>query len=267
MTIDFGAGYTVADTDLQPSGFKQWRALTGRILRTMIGRGDLFIAVLTPLVFTLGFYLPLKYVMSVRGIDYAQYVMPIIVLQTMAFTMMTNAQLAAFETMNGFNERMQAMPIAALAPLGARISAGLLRSIVALAAAIGFGYAIGFRFVAGAGQALLFCAFALAVSLVLSLGADALGVITKNPQALSQALSLPTLILGMLSCGFVPVTGFPEWIQPFVRNQPISQFSISMQAMTTTGVSFHVLWPSLIWLGGAAAIFVPLGAWASRRRG
>jgi ABC-2 type transport system permease protein len=267
MTIDFSTGYAGSHDDLHPNGFQQWRALTARIMRTMIGRGELFIAVLIPLVFTLGFYLPLKYVMSVRDIDYAQYVMPIIVLQTMAFTMMSNAQLAAFETMNGFNERMQAMPIAALAPLGARITAGMFRSVLALAAAIGFGYMIGFRFVAGAGQAVLFCAFALAVGLVLSLGADAIGVITKNPQALSQALSLPTLILGMLSCGFVPVTGFPEWIQPFVRNQPISQFSISMQAMTTTGVSFHVLWPSLVWIGGAAALFVPLGVWANRRRG
>ncbi|WP_068271187.1 ABC transporter permease [Aldersonia kunmingensis] len=262
--IDFSAA---AHERLSPNGFKQWRALLGRIMRTMIGRGELVVAVLTPLVFTLGFYLPLKYVMSVRGIDYAQYVMPIIVLQTMAFTMMSNAQLAAFETMNGFNERMQTMPVASLAPLGARICAGIVRSIVALAAAIGFGYIIGFEFVAGLGQAVLFCVFSLAVSLVLSLGADALGVITKNPQALSQALALPTLILGMLSCGFVPVTGFPEWIQPFVRNQPISQFSISMQAMTTTGVSLDLLWPSLVWLAGAAALFVPVGVWASRRRG
>jgi ABC-2 type transport system permease protein len=264
-TIVFGA--SAAHENLRPNGFKQWSALLGRIMRTMISRGELIVAVLTPLVFTLGFYLPLKYVMSVRDVDYAQYVMPIIVLQTMSFTMMSNAQLAAFETMNGFNERMQTMPIASLAPLGARICAGIFRSIVALAAAIGFGYLIGFEFVAGFGQAALFCAFALAVSLVLSLGADAIGVITKNPQALSQALSLPTLILGMLSVGFVPITGFPEWIQPFVRNQPISQFSISMQAMTTTGVSFHTLWPSLLWIGGAAAVFVPLGVWASRRRG
>ncbi|MCX5044007.1 ABC transporter permease [Aldersonia sp. NBC_00410] len=267
MTIDFSTGYAGSNDDLQPNGFQQWRALTGRTMRTMVGRSQLFVAILIPLVFTLGYYLPLKYVMSVRGVDYAQYVMPIVVLQTMAFTMMSNAQLAAFETMNGFNERMQAMPVAALAPLGARITAGQCRSIVALAAAIGFGHVIGFRFVAGTGQAMLFCVFALAVGLVLSLGADALGVITKNPQALSQALALPTLILGMLSCGFVPATGFPEWIQPFVRNQPISQFSISMQAMTTTGVSFHVLWPSLLWLGGAAALFVPLGVWASGRRG
>jgi ABC-2 type transport system permease protein len=264
-TIVFGEA--AAHENLRPNGFKQWRALLGRILRTMIGRGELVVAVLIPLVFTLGFYLPLKYVMSVRGVDYAQYVMPIIVLQTMSFTMMSNAQLAAFETMNGFNERMQTMPVASLAPLGARICAGIFRSIIALAAAIGFGYLIGFEFDAGLGQAALFCAFSLAVSLVLSLGADALGVITKNPQALSQALALPTLILGMLSCGFVPVTGFPEWIQPFVRNQPISQFSLSMQAMTDGGVTWDVLWPSLLWIGGAAALFLPLGVWASRRRG
>ncbi|MBD0322006.1 MAG: ABC transporter permease [Aldersonia sp.] len=250
---------------ITPSALGQWRALAGRIIRTMVGRGDLFIAVLAPLVFTVGFYLPLRYVMSFRGIDYAQFVMPIIVLQTMAFTMMSNAQLAAFESMNGFNDRMRTMPVATLAPMAARVTAGFFRSTVALAAAIAFGYVIGFRFVA-VGQALLFCAFALAVSTVLSLGADGLGVFTKNPQALSQALSLPTLILGMLSTGFVPETGFPEWVRPFARNQPVSQFATAMGDMAAGGVTWHVLWPSLVWLSALAAVFVPLGIWASRRR-
>lgn len=252
---------------IEPTALRQWFALTERIVRTMVTRGDLLIAVIAPLVFTVGYYLPLRYVMQFRGVDYAQYVMPIIVLQTMAFTMMSNAQLAAFETMTGFNSRMQTMPVAALAPLSARITAGFVRSTIALAAALAFGHVIGFRFTAGLAQAVLFCAFSLAFSTVLSLGADGLGVVTKSPQALSQALSLPTLILGMLSCGFVPITGFPEWTQPFVRNQPISQFSISMQDMTNGGVTFHTLWPSLVWLVGATLVFVPFGLWASARRG
>ncbi|WP_067470164.1 ABC transporter permease [Nocardia amamiensis] len=256
------AGLPVA----RPSAFAQWRALTGRIVRTMATKGELIAAVVTPLVFTVGFYLPLRYVMKFQGIDYAQFVMPIIVLQTMAFTMMSNAQVAAFEAMTGLSTRLQTMPIGTLVPFSARISAGLVRSVTSLAAAVLFGHIIGFRFVAGFGQAVLFCVFSLAIGTVLAIGADALGSLTKSPESLSQALTLPTLIFGMLSCGFVPERSFPEWIRPFVRNQPISQFSFALRDMAADGVSWQVLWVPLVWVLGLAAAFVPLAIWASVRR-
>ncbi|MGW0251882.1 ABC transporter permease [Nocardia goodfellowii] len=250
----------------EPSSFAQWRALTGRIVWTMATKGELIVALVTPLVFTLGFYLPLKFVMKVQGIDYAQFVMPIIVLQTMAFTMMSNAQLSAFEALTGLSSRLQTMPIGTLVPLSARISAGLVRSTTSLIAAILFGHMIGFRFIAGFGQAALFCLFSLAVGTVLAIGADGLGSLTKSPEALSQALTLPTLIFGMLSCGFVPERSFPEWIRPFARNQPISQFSFAMRDMAADGVTWQVLWVPLVWLIGAALVFIPFAVWASVRR-
>jgi ABC-2 type transport system permease protein len=266
VTATTAAGLFAELPPARPSSFAQWRALTGRIVRTMATKGELIVAVVTPLVFTLGFYLPLRYVMKVRGIDYAQFVMPIIVLQTMSFTMMSNAQIAAFESMTGLSARMQTMPIGTLVPLTSRICAGLVRSVTSLAAAVAFGYLIGFRFVAGLGQAVLFLVFSLLVGTVLAVGADALGSLTRSPESLSQALTLPTLIFGMLSCGFVPESGFPPWIRPFVRNQPISQFSFAMRDMAAGGVSWQVLWVPLVWLGGLAVVFVPLAVWASVRR-
>lgn len=251
---------------VRPSSFAQWRALTGRIVRTMATKGELIVAVLTSLVVTIAFYLPLRYVMKVQGIDYAQYVMPIVVLQTMSMTMMSNAQLAAFEALTGLSTRMQTMPIGTLVPLTSRICAGLVRSVVSLIATLAFGYLIGFRFQAGVGQALLFCAFALAIGVALTLGADALGSLTKSPESLSQALTLPILIFGMLSTGFVPESSFPEWIQPFARNQPISQFAYALSDMAEGGVHWDVLMVPTLWLIGLAVVFTPLAVWASVRR-
>ncbi|MBJ8347532.1 ABC transporter permease [Antrihabitans sp. YC2-6] len=257
---------TAGGRRVEPSSFSQWTVLTKRVMWNLINTGQMFVAIVTPIIFTAGFYLPLKYVMGFRGIDYAQFVMPIIALQTMGFTMMSNAQIAAFETLNGLNSRLQTMPISRLVPLAARIAGGMIRSAVSLSVAILFGFLIGFRFEAGLAQGVLFIVFTFAVGTALSLGADALGVLTKSPESLSQALALPTLIFGMLSTGFVPETGFPEWVRPFVRNQPISQFAVSMQDMTTDGVTFAVFWPALAWLCGLLVAFVPLAIWASGRR-
>ncbi|MFC6009758.1 ABC transporter permease [Nocardia lasii] len=252
--------------EVHPNSFAQWRALTGRIVYTMATKGELIVAVLFPLVITVAFYLPLRYVMQVQGIDYAQYVMPIIVLQTMAMTMMSNAQLAAFEALTGLSTRLQTMPIGALVPLMSRICAGMVRSTVSLAATIGYGFMIGFRFTGGLPQALAFCGFALAVGVVLTLGADALGSLTKNPEALSQALTLPILIFGMLSTGFVPEAAFPSWARAFARNQPISQFAQTLSDMAAGQLSWAGSWVSLVWIGGAAVLFLPLAVWASVRR-
>ncbi|WP_374112308.1 ABC transporter permease [Rhodococcus sp. CH91] len=248
------------------SAVDQWWVLTTRSLRTMARYGELVIAVIAPFVFGLGFYLPLKFVMQMQGIDYAQFLMPIIVLQSMAFTAISAAQMASQEATTGLTSRLQTMPVAAAVPLLARMTASMVRSVISLLAALGFGYAIGFRFSAGIGQAALFCATALAISLVLCLGADAIGSLSRSPEATSQALTLPQLILGMLSCGFVPEEGFPEWIRPFVRNQPISQFSFAMRDMAQDGVTWEVLRPSVFWLAGLFLICLPAAVWASTRR-
>lgn len=250
----------------EPTAFRQWAALTGRIVRAMLRTGGIYVALLSPVVFGLGFYLPLKYVMQIRGIDYAQFVMPIIVLQAMAFTAISAAQLSSTEGKSGFSARMQTMPVAGAVPLLSRISAGVVRSTIALAAAITFGYAIGFRFLGGWQHILLFVGFAMAFSITLSLGADAIGSMSKSPEATAQALTLPQLILGMLSCGFVPESGFPEWIRPFVRNQPVSQYSFALRDLAEGHVAWEVLLPATAWTVGLLIAALPLALWACLRR-
>ena len=73
----------------------------------MVRKGELLVAVIAPLIFTIGFYLPLKFVMQFQGIDYAQFLMPIIVLQAMAFTAISSAQRASTEAATGLSTRLK----------------------------------------------------------------------------------------------------------------------------------------------------------------
>ncbi|GAA4471614.1 antibiotic transporter [Rhodococcus olei] len=245
----------------------QWSALTGRNVRSMWTNGQFFIAVLAPAIFTVGFYLPLRFVMKFQGIDYAQFVMPIIVLQAMAFTAISAAGKAAVEASNGMNARFQTMPIFAGVPLASRMAASFVHCTISLIAAICYGYVIGFRFSGGPANTALFIGMSLAIAMTLSLMGDLIGTLSKSPEMTSQALTLPQLILGMFSAGFVPVSQFPEWSQWFVRNQPISQFSISMRAIADGTASLHLMTPSILWCVGLFAVFTPLTVWANVRRG
>ncbi len=249
-----------------PTGLSQWRALTTRAVAQQFRNGTILISVLAPFITGLGFYLPLKFIMKFQGIDYAQFILPIVVLQSMSYTVVGIANTAARESVTGLTARMQTMPVASLAPLMSRISVGVVRSMVSLVAAVAFGYLIGFRFSGGWLTIALFCLIALAFSTVLSFGADMIGCLTRSPEATAQALTLPQLILGMMSCGFVPESGFPEWIRPFVRNQPVSQYSFALRDLAEGHINWSVLFPSFMWTVGLAVVLIPLALWASTRR-
>jgi ABC-2 type transport system permease protein len=238
--------------------------------------GEWLVAIAASAVFTAGFYVPLKQVMGValQGTSgYAQYLTPLIVLQAISFAAISAALRSATDSVQGINRRFGSMPIASLTPVGARMSGSLFRCVIALAIAILCGHVIGFRFYRTAEYTVGFCLLVLLIGLALSFVGDMIGAIS-NPEAAIHILILPQLILGLLSVGIQPVTEFPSWIQPFVRNQPTSQFVYAMRVLagdtrdSADSPVWPVIMPTLAWLCGIMVIAVPLYVFVlSKRRG
>ncbi|KJR06041.1 ABC transporter permease [Gordonia sp. SND2] len=245
---------------------RQWLTMTVRGVRSAYGEGEFAVAIAMPIVFALGFYLPLRVVMSEQGVDYAQFLMPIIVLQAVAFTAIAAAQRSALDKLRGMNRRLSSMPVAALVPFTARMTTSLVRSAVSIATALLFGALLGFGFSGGAAGAVGFVLFALAVGGVLAMAADSLGILARGPEATSQLLILPQLVLGLLSTGFVPESSFPEWARPFARNQPISHFAATMRDLADGSLTAETAAPALIWLAALAVVFSALAYLAQQRR-
>ena len=101
---------------------------------------------------------------------------------------------------------------------------------------------------------------------------DLIGTKSQNPEATTPLLMLPQLIFGLLSVGIQPAELFPEWIQPIVRNQPISQFMYALRALAgdTTDAAGSLTWsvmrPTFLWLLGLFVILVPTSAVVLARR-
>jgi ABC-2 type transport system permease protein len=112
----------------------------------------------------------------------------------------------------------------------------------------------------------------LLIGTMLSLLGDLIGAATENPDATVPLMLLPTITLGLMSVGLQPADRFPDWIQGFVRNQPISQFIYAMRALagdstTAAGaVTWAVLAPALVWLAGLTAVLLALHAAVAARR-
>ncbi|SFE52629.1 ABC-2 type transport system permease protein [Actinacidiphila alni] len=222
-------------------------------------------AVLAPLVFFVGFYVPMRGVMADRGVDYAQWLPPIVVLQSMLFVAMSSADAIAADVQQGMFRRFRTMPLARLAPVAGRLGADLCRALLACAAAVAIATAFGFRFRAGAGAAAGFVVLAVAFALCLAVGCIALGLVVGNPEHTASAMLVPQLLLTMLSTGFTPVSGFPGWIRPFVRNQPVSQAADALRALAAGGPPARPVLVTTAWLAGLLVVFTLLAGRALGR--
>ncbi|MFZ2510973.1 MAG: ABC transporter permease [Gordonia sp. (in: high G+C Gram-positive bacteria)] len=242
--------------------------LTTRGLLKVFRNGEFIFAFVSPALLAICFYLPLREaVAQVATIDYAQYLMPVIMLQSAAFVASSASMRAAVDGQEGVHTRFRVMPMPTAVPFLARAATNFVLLLVALACGLITCLIMGWRpvpeeyggGVTGAAIAVLLVAM---IGMALTLCADGIGLVAKSPEATSQLVAFPTLILGMLSTGFIPLNQFPEWIQGFVEYQPISQVTKAMRDAIGGILDWQRFEPTLWWTLGlfaVAAVLLVLG--------
>lgn len=255
------------------SALQQWWVLTCRGLLKVFRNGEFIFAFVSPAMLAVCFFLPLRKVVAEvteDGIDYAQFLMPIIMLQSMAFVASAAAMRSALDGQEGVHTRFRVMPMPAVVPFLARTATNVVLLLVALLCGLVACLIMGWRPVpldedgGGAVGAMIAIAIVGVFGLIFALLADAIGLVAKTPTATSQLVAFPTLILGMLSTGFIPLAMFPEWIRGFVRNQPISQVTKSMREAMEGGLTWGGLAPTVWWALGLLVFALVLFGFAAR---
>lgn len=243
--------------------------LTERIVRDSV-RDDLPFAVLAPAGNFIVFNLALRNVIDTGGIGYPQYLLPVIIIQVMLLGALTTVDRAARDHQSEFGVRLRTLPISPVVPLTARMLYCLIRGSLALLVTIAVGYAFGFRMFGGLSYLAAFTSLVLALTLALSLGADATGVRISGAQigrsgASSQVLLVPQMLLVMLSTGMAPVDSFPDWLHAFVRYQPVSQVTETLRGLASGDVAVSNLATSLAWCLGLLVVFGAIAVRMQRR--
>ncbi|WP_286199174.1 ABC transporter permease [Mycolicibacterium sp. ELW1] len=244
-------------------------ALTERMVRSTLHQ-DLPFAILVPAGQFIVFNFALQGVIDTGTATYSQYLLPVIIIQFTLLAALTTVEHATRDQQSGFGIRLRTLPIPLVAPLIARMLYCLLRGTVALAAAIAVGYIFGFRMTGGLFYTVGFAVFVLAFTLALSLGADATGTgiagsaIGRNGTA-SQVLLVPQMLLVMMSTGMAPADAFPDWVQPFVVYQPISQIAETLRGFASGHVVGSNVLTSVAWCLVLLAVFGVLAVRAQRR--
>lgn len=224
------------------------------LLRSTRNPASIVGAVVSPAVFFLGFLAVLKGIMDAPGLPYVQYLTPAVTVQAMLFAAISSAYYVADDSATGILARARSMPVSRGAPVLGRSLNDVVRALVGIVVVVGLGHVFGFRFGSVAG-ALGYVAIAVGFAVTLALGTGLFGLKLSNPQATLEALSMPYLPLLMLSTAFVPADRFPGWIEPIVRQQPVSRIADALRALAGGSAPAATILPALAWIVGMAVVF------------
>ncbi len=199
------------------------------------------------------------------GVDYVNYLIPGILVQTTIFGAVGTAIGLAEDLQRGLIERFRALPMARMAVLAGRTVSDVARNVVVLIVITLVGLAVGFRphgsIVAYVGACLLMLFFAYC----LSWGFAFVGLAAPNSET-AQAMTFPLIFpLTFASSIFVTVSSMPGWLQGFARDQPVSQVAQGVRSLMLGTPVGSSVWIALLWAVGAIAVLSPLATARYRR--
>jgi oleandomycin transport system permease protein len=197
--------------------------------------------------------------------DYLQFLLPGILAQTIAFGGIAIGVNLNSDIEKGVFDRFRSLPIARAAPLVGAVLGDVVRYVLLCVICIGFGYVLGFRAETDPFQVLAACALAIGFALCLCWISVYVGMVARTPGATQGLLMLGLFPLTFGATTFVAANTMPDWLQTFVKVNPLTHLVASLRGLMLGGLhASDILW-TLGWMAGLLAVFVPLALRAYRK--
>ncbi|SIS14833.1 ABC transporter permease [Williamsia sterculiae] len=198
------------------------------------------------------------------GVNSAFGTVPLVVLVGAMFGSMASGVRLQQERKTGLLTKFYVLPVHRGADLSARLCAEMVRILLATLVLTTIGFAIGWRFNQGVLPAVGIYAVALLYGAAFSTLVLALAL-TSSDVPLVGFVSLASTILMFFNSGFAPIIAYPNWLQPIVRNQPMTCAIEVMRALAMGGPITDNLIKTVIWAMVVVAIFAYPALRAYRR--
>ena len=211
-----------------------------------------------PIMFVLLFVYVFGGAIRTPGYEYVDFLMPGIIVQTMAFGGFVTALGLADDLKKGLIDRFRSLPMARAAVLAGRTLADVATNVVSLLVMLAVGLIAGFTFSAGAPEivagAALMLLFGYAFSWIFALfGLTASSA--ESAQAIGFVVVFP---LTFISSAFVPVDSMPAGLQQFAEVNPVTVVVDAVRALWLDAPAGNDIWGAVVWSVGLAAVFAPL---------
>jgi ABC-2 type transport system permease protein/oleandomycin transport system permease protein len=226
----------------------------------------LFFSTVQPIMFVLLFRYVFGGAIKTPGVDYVNYLMPGVFVQTVTFGAVQTSIGLAEDLQKGLIERFRALPMARSAVLAGRTSADFVRNILVVIIITAVGFLVGFRPTTGVLPYLAGLALILLFAYALSWGFAVIGLSAPNSET-AQVMSFPLLFpLVFASSAFVPVSSMPSWLQGFATYQPVSVTITACRALMLGGPTAKWVIQSVAWAIALLIVLVPLAVHRYRTR-
>ncbi|WP_159803553.1 ABC transporter permease [Arthrobacter zhaoguopingii] len=241
--------------------------LTGRSLRHILRSPDTIITTaVTPVALLLLFVFVLGGAIDTgTGQSYVNYMLPGILLITIASGIAYTAYRLFLDLQGGIFERFQSMPIARSSVLWAHVFTSLAANLVSVAVVIGAALIMGFRTGAGLGAWIAVAGILILFTLALTWIAVIAGLSAKTVDGAS-AFSYPLIFLPFISSAFVPTDTMPGPVAWFAENQPVTAIVDTIRALFAQEPIGSDIWIALAWLIGILLLAYAFAIAAYRRR-
>src|SRR4029453_10212437 len=224
--------------------------LTGRSLRHIIRSPDTIITTtIMPIALMLLFVYVFGGAISKGSASYVTYLLPGILLITIASSISYTAFRLFMDMQSGIFERFQSMPIARSSVLWAHVLASLLASRISVVVVVLVALLMGFRSGAGVLAWLAIAAILLLFTLALTWLAVVPGGSAPGGDGAS-AFASPLIFLPFISSAFVATATMPGPVRAFAEPQPVTSIVNAIRDLLTQQPVSSDIWIALAWCVG-----------------
>jgi ABC-2 type transport system permease protein len=189
---------------------------------------------------------------------YVAYIMPGILLLTIAGSAGGTATTVAMDMTEGITARFRTMAISRAAVLAGHVLGNTVQAIIAVALVLGVGLAVGFRPTAGPVEWIAAAGLLVLIAYAISWLGVAMGMQAKSVETASN-WPLVLTFLPFLSSGFVPTESMPAWLQWFAQYQPFTPF---IEAIRGLLLGTPLGWSPVLAVGWCVVIVAAGYAWS-----
>jgi len=234
--------------------FVDTAVLTGRSLRHITRSLDTIITtVVTPIAIMLMFVYVLGGAIDTGSDSYVSYMLPGILLITIASGIAYTASRLFSDVHGGIFERFQSMPIARSGVLWAHVLTSLAANLISIVVVMAVAFLMGFRSGAGVTAWLEVTGILVLFIFALTWVAVIPGLTAKSAEG-AGAFAYPIIFLPFISSAFVPTATMSGPVRAFAEHQPVTSIVNAIRNLFAQQPVGGDIWVALAWCVGILVV-------------
>jgi ABC-2 type transport system permease protein/oleandomycin transport system permease protein len=218
-----------------------------------------------PVMFVLLFVYVFGGAIETPGLEYVDFLIPGIIVQSMVFGGFVTALGLADDLKKGLMDRFRSLPMSRSAVLTGRTLADVFSNVVQLIVMIGVGLLVGFSFKTGILEIAAGIVLLLLIGYAFSWVFAFIGLTASSAEA-ANAFGFTILFpMTFVSSAFVPVESMPSWLEVVAENNPFTKMVNAARGLFLDTPAGNDVWLAVLWSLAIVAVFAPLSAWRYRR--